>query len=91
MEKLADITTVEVVAPHRLRLGFDDGTVGEVNFSDREWRGVLEPLADPDFFERVYVDAEAGTIAWPNGVDLAPEPLYEAARVSAAQTASATR
>jgi hypothetical protein len=61
-------------------LTFADGTIGEVDFSDREWGGVLKPLADPAFFARVYVDGEAGTIAWPGGIDLAPEPLYEAAR-----------
>lgn len=29
---------------------------------------------------RVTVDGEAGTVAWPVGIDLAPEPLYERAR-----------
>jgi hypothetical protein len=26
------------------------------------------------------VDPEAGTIVWPDGIDLAPEPLYEQAK-----------
>lgn len=77
---MVDITAVEVVADHRLRLTFADGTVGEVDFTEREWRGVLAPLSDPAFFARAYVDVEAGTIAWPGGIDLAPEPLYEEAR-----------
>jgi Protein of unknown function (DUF2442) len=34
--------------------------------------GVLEPLNDPAYFARVAVDAEAGTIVWPDGLDLAP-------------------
>jgi Protein of unknown function (DUF2442) len=38
------------------------------------------PLNDPAYFARVAVDAEAGTISWPDGLDLAPEPLYELAR-----------
>ena len=80
MEQLLDITAVEIVGEHRLRLTFEDGTVGDVDFSGRQWRGVLEPLADPAYFARVRVDPDAGTIAWPNGVDLAPEPLYEEAR-----------
>ena len=71
--ELHDVSEVEVVGEHRLRLTFDDGTVGEVEFADREWRGVLEPLADPGYFALVRVDREAGTIAWPKGVDLAPE------------------
>jgi hypothetical protein len=28
----------------------------------------------------VQVDPEAGTIAWPNGIDFAPEPLYAEAK-----------
>jgi hypothetical protein len=80
VDQLKDVTGVEVIGPHRLRLAFDDGTVGDVDFAEREWHGVLEPLRDPNYFARVRVDADAGTIAWPNGVDMAPEPLYEAAR-----------
>ena len=84
MEPLVDITDVDVVGDHRLRLTFEDGTVGDVDFSNREWRGVLEPLGDSSYFARVTVDPEAGTIACPNGVDLAPEPLYAAAQANPA-------
>jgi hypothetical protein len=80
VEQLTDITAVEVIGEYRLRLTFQDGTVGDVDFATHEWRGVFEPLRDPSYFARVEVDPEAGTIAWPNGVDMAPEPLYEEAR-----------
>jgi hypothetical protein len=80
VEQLVDVTAVEVIGNHRLRLTFADGVVGEVDFGSREWNGVLAPLADASFFAKVRVDPEAGTIAWPNGVDFAPEPLYEEAR-----------
>lgn len=80
VEQLVDISAVEVVAEYRLRLTFEDGVVGEIDFAARDWRGVFEPLRDPAYFARVRVDPEAGTIAWPNGADMAPEPLYEAAR-----------
>lgn len=80
MDQVVDITGVEVVGEHRLRLSFADGTTGDVDLSGREWGGVLAPLRDAAFFARVYVDAEAGTIAWPGGLDLAPEPLCEEAR-----------
>ena len=91
MEQLVDITRVEVVADHRLRLTFADGTVGDVDFADQEWRGVLEPLRDPAYFAEVSVDPESGTVAWPNGVDLAPEPLYAEARRNPAEPTSAHR
>jgi hypothetical protein len=88
MDPLVDITGVEVIGDHRLRLTFEDGTVGDVDLSAREWRGVLEPLRDPTYFARVAVDPESGTIAWPNGVDMAPEPLYAEARANLAHASS---
>jgi hypothetical protein len=91
VEELVDITAVEVIGAYRLRLTFEDGTVGVADFSDRDWRGVFEPLRDPSYFARVAVDPESGTIAWPNGVDMAPEPLYTEARRHLAQAAEPTR
>jgi hypothetical protein len=73
------VTGVAVMGNHVLRLLFSDGTVGDVDFSAERWTGVLEPLNDPAFFARVAVDAEGGTVSWPDGIDLAPEPLYEQA------------
>jgi hypothetical protein len=89
MEQLHDVVGVEVSGEYRLRLTFDDGMVGEVDFAGHAWRGVFDPLRDPDYFARVRIDAEAGTITWPNGADMAPEPLYEQARENSSQTASA--
>jgi hypothetical protein len=89
VEQLQDVRSVEVIGEHRLRLAFDDGTVGEVDFTSREWCGVFEPLRDPRYFASVKVDNEAGTIIWPNGADMAPEPLYDAARESSARATAA--
>jgi hypothetical protein len=55
-------------------------SAGLPGFTGREWNGVFKPLRDPHFFAQVFVDREGGTIAWPNGVDMAPETLYERAR-----------
>jgi hypothetical protein len=76
------VVGVAVLRDHVLRLLFDDGTVGDVDFSGETWKGVLEPLNDAAYFARVRVDPEAGTITWPDGLDLAPEPLYEAAQAA---------
>lgn len=73
------VTGVAVIGDHVLRLLFSDGTAGDVDMSAERWTGVLEPLSDPAFFARVTVDTQAGTVAWPGGLDLAPEPLYEQA------------
>lgn len=80
-----------MIAAYRLRLTFEDGTVGDVDFTGREWRGVFEPLRDPAFFARVMVDPESGTVSWPGGLDMAPEPLYEEARRNPAEAAAAPR
>jgi hypothetical protein len=40
------------------------------------FRGVFEPLKNPDFFARVFVNPGSGTVAWPNGADLDPDVLY---------------
>jgi hypothetical protein len=90
VEQLVDLTAVDVIGEYRLRLGFAGGTVGDVDFAGREWGGVFEPLRDPSYFARVEVDSDAGTIAWPNGTDMAPEPLYEEARRHPAHASTAT-
>ncbi|MFP5488229.1 MAG: DUF4160 domain-containing protein [Acidimicrobiia bacterium] len=49
----------------------------------RRARALVEEWAelhrDADYFARVSVDEELGTIVWPNGADLAPDVLHEQA------------
>jgi hypothetical protein len=79
---------VAVLGQYKLRLLFDDGTVGDLSFEEHEWRGVFEPLRDPARFAKVTV--EHGTLAWPDeSLDMAPEPLYEAARAHSLLPAAA--
>jgi Protein of unknown function (DUF2442) len=80
MHELVDVTGVEVLGNQRLRLTFADGVVGDVAFDRAQWKGVLAPLADPEFFKQVHVDPDSRTITWPGELDLAPEPLYAEAR-----------
>jgi hypothetical protein len=79
MDKLVDVIAVEVIGDHRLRLTFEDGLVGDIDFTGRHWRGVSEALADPAFFAQARIDPEIHTVVWPNGYDMAPETLYERA------------
>ena len=63
---------------YQLEISFSDGTVAELDFRRRIMGrgGVFVPLEDVEFFRQVIVDHEAGTLAWPNGVDLCPDVLY---------------
>lgn len=55
---------------------FDNGTEKYIDVSQWFKGPVFEPLKDPKFFKTFFI--EAGTLAWPNGVDIAPEALYAA-------------
>lgn len=78
---LPRVSQVRVVGPFRLALSFTDGCQGVADLAPliREAHGVFTPLHDPAYFARVTVDHDAGTVVWPNGVDLDPDMLYEAA------------
>ena len=69
------VTRAEVVGPHHLRLAFNDGTHGEADLGSVLDGAVFEPLHDPAYFARAELDPVCGTVAWPNGADLAPEAL----------------
>jgi hypothetical protein len=47
VEQLVDVTAVEVIGDYQLRLTFEGGTVGDVDFSGREWHGVFKSFAIP--------------------------------------------
>jgi hypothetical protein len=66
----------------RIYVGFNDGTENTIDFSEWLSGPVFEPLKDPSYFERFFIDG--GTVAWPNGADIAPETLYERAKSSEA-------
>jgi len=78
------ITEVQVAGPFRVALHFTDGSHGVVDLTS--WiagrGGVFRPLQDHGYFAQVSGDREAGTLVWPNGVDLDPDMLYEAAHAS---------
>lgn len=74
---MPDVVAVELLGDHRLRLRFDDGVEGDVDLSERlSFQGVFAPLRDPEYFARVRVDPEGGTISWPNQADIDPLVLH---------------
>lgn len=79
MATMPHVIHADYVRDHQIRLTFDDGVVGTVDF--RPWLvgPVFEPLKDPAYFRTFFIDG--GTVAWPNGADIAPETLHESASV----------
>lgn len=74
---LRGVIEVRPLAHYRVFLKFDDGVQGEVDLEPllTPFDGVFEPLRDLMRFREVFID-DGGTIAWPNGADIAPETLY---------------
>lgn len=70
MFELVDVVRVEPRGGYRVWVAFSDGTEGERDFADMIAEGgeMVEPLRDPAFFARVFLDD--GILTWPNGFDL---------------------
>lgn len=78
---LPRVTRVRHSKDYELELEFTDGTVATLDFRERVLGrgGIFRPLEDIDYFAQVTVDEEAGTLCWPNGIDLCPDVLYSEA------------
>jgi len=79
---LPTVTSAEYRGDHRIHLTFNDGKVGTVDFVRWLEGPIFEPLKDPVYFQRFFIDG--GTVSWPNGADIAPETLYKEVQASAA-------
>jgi hypothetical protein len=66
------VTKVRCLGGYRLRATFSDSMAGEYDFSAivGENGPMVEPLRDPAFFARAFL--EDGAPTWPNGFDVAP-------------------
>ena len=76
MWKLNEVVSIKYIDSFIYHLVFDDGIKGDIDFSRYLSKGtVFDPLKEKSFFKTARI--EGGTIAWPNGADVAPETLYE--------------
>ncbi len=80
MNVLPVVVHAEYLDGFRIRVVFNDGVEGTIDFSKWLTGPVFEPLKDRAYFARFFI--EGGTVAWPNGADIAPETLHERAKVS---------
>ncbi len=83
MDFLPSVVQAKYEGDYRIYLKFNDATEGTLDLADWLDGEVFEPLKDPAYFGRFFI--EAGTIGWPNGADIAPETLYR--RLKASQAA----
>jgi hypothetical protein len=76
--KVPSVVRAEHAGGFRIRLWFNDGSEGTVDFGPWLTGPIFEPLKSPAYFSQFFLDG--GTVAWPNGADVAPETLYDAVR-----------
>ena len=79
------VTAVRALPTYRLEIEFSDGVRGVLDYEDRLFGPMMEPLRDPARFAEVGID-EFGVICWPNGADLAPDAIYDRLKAGAAGT-----
>src|SRR6266851_5060374 len=81
-ERIRGSTMINVLAlcrlgEFRLQLEFSDGAVGMRDFESilQKSGPMAEPLKDPAYFARVFI--EDGALTWPNGYDWDPIALHD--------------
>ncbi|RLE23278.1 MAG: DUF2442 domain-containing protein [Actinobacteria bacterium] len=75
MSGLARVTSVECLGQREIRIMFSDGLVRELDFAET-LTGLLATLDKDATFAEVSVDSVAGTVCWPNAIDLDPDVLH---------------
>ena len=72
-----EVRSFDVAAPYTLCVCFEDGTEQTIDFQPVLTGELYGPLRDLDLFNRVRIDPEARTLAWPNGADFDFATLYD--------------
>lgn len=74
---MIDVIAVRPLGAHRLEIEFSNEKIGERDFSfiTSESGPMLEPLKEPAYFARVFI--EDGALTWPNGYDWDPIALHD--------------
>ncbi len=82
MKPIPFVTAADFRGDFCIHLRFDDGVEKTVDFRPYLHGPVFVPLMEPAFFKTFRI--EGGTVAWPNGADIAPETLHAAPAIGEA-------
>jgi uncharacterized protein YkvS len=72
------VIKAELRENYKIYIEFNDGLSGIIDFKDKittDHRSIIKELADKNKFNKIKI--ERHTVCWDNGVDFAPEYLYE--------------
>ena len=72
------VVNAELKEDYKIFVEFNDGVKGIIDFKEKlnnDHRQIVKDLLDPNKFKTVKVDMD--TLCWDNGLDFAPEYLYE--------------
>ncbi|MDR1400313.1 MAG: DUF2442 domain-containing protein [Treponema sp.] len=75
---LAYVIKAELREDYRIYIEFNDGLNGIIDFKEKittDHREIIRELVDKNKFNKIKV--ERHTLCWENGVDFAPEYLYD--------------
>ena len=79
MKKLPEIVEAKWLKGYCVQVTFNNLQKGIIDLEKYVGKGIFKELKNIEKFKRLKVDAELGTIIWPNGADIAPEVLYQEA------------
>lgn len=71
------VVEARYLGDYKVWLEFNDGRKGVVDLSDELHGENFEHLRNRDRFAQFYLDYGLATIAWHEGIDFAPEFLYD--------------
>jgi len=72
------VIKIELREDYTVYIEFNDGLKGVINFQNKlltDHRDIIRELIDKDKFKSMKI--ERHTLCWDNGVDFAPEYLYD--------------
>ncbi len=71
-----EIIKAKIIKDYTVEVVFNDLKHGVIDLRQYLGKGIFKELVNKNKFKRMKVDAELGTICWPNGADIAPDTLY---------------